>query len=327
MEILRVEDLKKWFPVRTGIIASILFGERRFIRAVDGVTFSIDEGEVFCLVGESGSGKTTLARLIAKLIPPTSGRIVYRGIDITSMSNKEFRPLRREIQIIFQNPYEALNPRMRVYDALMEPIKLHRGAFKGVDPEERIRRAMEDVRLSPDEYLWKFPHELSGGERQRVAIARSLILRPRFLIADEPVSMLDASVRSSILNLLVDLKEEYNLTLLYITHDLAQAWYLGGRIAVMYLGKIMEIGRVDDVIEEPLHPYTKALISNIPVPDPRRKTEAVEIKGEIPSPINIPSGCRFHPRCPYMVEGRCNKEEPQYRDMGGGRLVACHLYG
>lgn len=326
MEILKVENLKKWFPVRTGLLVSIIYGEKKFVRAVDGVDFSINEGEVFCLVGESGSGKTTLARLIAKLIPPTDGKIYYKGIDIISMNNKKFRPLRREIQMIFQNPYEALDPRMRIYDSLMEPLKLHKKTLRDVDPDERIRKAMEDVKLNPDEYIWKFPHELSGGERQRVSIARALILNPTLLIADEPVSMLDASVRSSILNLLMDLKTEYNLTLLYITHDLAQAWYLGDRIAVMYLGKIMEIGNVDEIINSPLHPYTKALISNIPVPDPKHKTEAIEIKGEIPSPIDIPPGCRFHTRCPYYIKDKCDKVEPSYIETGKGHLVACHLY-
>lgn len=326
MELLKVENLRKWFPVRTGILVSIIYGERKFIKAVDGVNFNINEGEVFCLVGESGSGKTTLARLIAKLIPPTDGKIYYKGVDIVSMNNKKFRPLRKEIQMIFQNPYEALDPRMRIYDSLMEPLKLHKKTLKGIDPDERIREAMEDVRLDPDEYIWKFPHELSGGERQRVAIARALILKPTLLIADEPVSMLDASVRSSILNLLMDLKAEYNLTLLYITHDLAQAWYLGDRIAVMYLGKIMEIGNVNEIINSPLHPYTKALISNIPVPDPKHKTEAIEIKGEIPSPIDIPPGCRFHTRCPYYIKNKCDKVEPSYIEAGKGHLVACHLY-
>lgn len=324
--LLKVNNLKKWFPIRAGLLTSILFGEKEFIKAVDGVDFEIKEGEVFCLVGESGCGKTTVARLIARLIPPTDGEVYYQGINIFELNSKDFRRYRREIQMIFQDPYESLDPRMRIYDILLEPIKIHKLRLSPNEVKEKITKVIEDVRLIPREYMWKFPHELSGGERQRIAIARALILKPRFLIADEPTSMLDASIRVSILNILLELKEEYNLTLLYITHDLAQARYIGDRLAVMYLGKIVEIGRIGDVINNPSHPYTKALISNVPIPDPSVKKERIKIKGEIPSPVNVPKGCRFHPRCTYYIKGVCDTQEPKLQEIGKDHLVACYLY-
>jgi len=320
-----VEDLRVWFPVRVGILAALM-GERKFIKAVDGISFSIARGEAVSLVGESGSGKTTTARAILRLIEPTGGRIFFEGRDVLSFSKKELREWRREAQIIFQDPYESLDPRMTVYDIVAEPLRVNKLA-SGNSEYDAVCRALEDVRLvPPEEFMTRFPHELSGGQRQRVAIARALILRPKFVVADEPVSMLDASIRIQVINLMEDLRRKYGLTYLYITHDLAQARYTSDRIVVMYLGKIMEVGPVEDIVREPLHPYTKVVLSHVPVPDPRvaRRREKIEVPGETPSPIDLPPGCRFWPRCPFAVD-QCRRSEPEMREVGRGRLVACHL--
>jgi peptide/nickel transport system ATP-binding protein len=241
------------------------------------------------------------------------------------MNRKEFRKLRCEMQIVFQDPYESLDPRMTVFDLLAEPLEVNRIAQARRQKEERIYKVLDAVRLiPPKDFARRFPHELSGGQRQRVVIARALILQPRFMVADEPVSMLDASVRTEILNLLFDLRSRYNLTYMYITHDLAQARYVGDRLIIMYLGKIMEKGPVEDIIKDPIHPYTRALISHVPVPDPTLKRERIHVKGETPSPIDMPSGCRFHPRCPYMKE-ICREEEPKL-EAHGSRYSACHFF-
>lgn len=321
--ILRVENLKKYFPVRRGFLSMLLYKERLFVKAVDGISFNVKEGEIFCLAGESGCGKTTTARLILRLIPPTSGKIYYKGIDIVSLSKRELRKVRQEIQMIFQDPYQSLNPRSRVFDIINEPLEINRRDLSFKEKQNLVFKALEDVRLPPEEYANKFPHELSGGERQRVAIARALVLNPRLIVADEPVSMLDASIRVGVLNLLLELRRRYNLTMIYITHDLAQVRYIGDDLAIMYLGKIVELGGVDEVMDNPAHPYTQALLSNVPIPDPTVKRRKIMIKGEIPDPINLPSGCRFNPRCLY-ADRICIEKEPPLIEIGRGHFVACH---
>jgi len=278
-----------------------------------------------CLAGESGSGKTTTARAILGLIRARAGNVKFDGRDIFSLSKKELRKLRCKMQIIFQDPYESIDPRMSVMETLSEPLEVNKVARSRRDREKRVYKTLEDVRLlPPHEFARRFPHELSGGQRQRVAIGRALVLQPGLLVADEPVSMLDASIRVQILNLLLDLREEYDLTFLYITHDLAQARYIGSKIVIMYLGKMMEYGRVEDVVSSPIHPYTRALISNVPIPDPTIKRDKIAVKGETPSALDIPSGCRFHPRCPY-AEDICRARDPDFVQVGNERYSACHF--
>jgi len=322
--LIRVVDLKKWFPVRMGFLTSLLRKEPLWVKAVDGVSFDIHRGEVLCLVGESGCGKTTTGRTILRLIEPTGGQVFFKGVNIFELNKEELRKLRQKMQMIFQDPYESLNPRMTVLDIVAEPLRVH-GLAEGEELMDRVLRALEDAELRPPEaFLARYPHELSGGQRQRVGIARALVLNPEFIVADEPVSMIDVSLRAGILNLMMDLKERFGLTYLFITHDIAQARYIGDRMAVMYLGKIVELGPIEDLIKEPLHPYTKALISNVPVPDPDAKRQRIYLKGEVPTPINPPPGCRFHPRCPW-AKAICREEEPQLIEVQPGRFVACHL--
>ncbi len=319
-EELVVKDLKKWFPVRGGFFSK----KTGYVKAVDGVSFEIAKGEVLCLAGESGCGKTTTGRVVLRLIEPTSGHVYLHGVDVLALNKGELREMRPEMQMIFQDPYESLDPRMDVFNILAEPLEVNRAASGYKEVRDRVEKALNDVRLVPiREFIHRFPHELSGGQRQRVAIARALMLEPRFIVADEPVSMLDASIRTEILNLLKYLREKYDLTFLYITHDIAQARYVGEKIMIMYLGKAVERGPIEDVIMSPIHPYTKALISNVPIPDPTAERERIMIKGETPTPINLPEGCRFRPRC-REAGAACKDEEPELIQINPERWVACH---
>lgn len=325
--ILKVENLRKWFPVRKGILASIFSSRQEFVKAVDGVSFEIKRGEIFGLVGESGCGKTTTGKVILRLIEPTGGKVYFKGIDIFSLPKKEMRKMRRKMQLIYQDPYESLNPRMTVYDLVREPLVLNRLTNDPEEIDERIKKALEEVELEPPEMFFdKFPHELSGGQRQRVAIARALVLQPEFIVADEPVSMLDVSIRAGILEIMLRLRDEYGVSYLFITHDLALARHICDEIAVMYLGKIVEMGKTDDIIEDPLHPYTRALLRAVPSPNPMAKRVEVLIRGFVPmSPTQVPPGCRFHPRCPYMKD-ICRDREPELKYVGENHYVACHIY-
>jgi len=325
-EFINVENLKKHFPARTSILASLRAKETLMVKAVDGISFTITRGSTFGIVGESGSGKTTAGRVILRLVKPTGGSVYFDGEDIFKADKEEMKRLRREMQLIFQDPFESLNPRMTIYEAVVEPLEIHK-IGKGDEERRRlVSAALEEVQLvPPEDFLFRFPHELSGGQRQRVAIARALILRPKFIVADEPVSMLDVSIRTEVLNLMLDLQEKLGLTYLFITHDLAIAKYMSSRVGVMYLGKIIEIGDVSDVLDDPDHPYTQALMAAVPVPDAEKKRGDLPIKGETPQPINLPPGCRFNPRCPYAFD-RCFKEEPEMFTVEPGHGAACFLY-
>jgi len=324
-QVVRVENLKKWFPVRVGFFKSILGGGQLFVRAVDDVSFEVKPREIYGLAGESGSGKTTTGRLLVRLISPTSGKIFFKNQDISSLGDKTLKPIRKRMQIIFQDPYESLNPRKYVRGIVEEPLLIH--GIVGKEAEDRVHEVMENVQLTPPEdFLFRFPHEISGGQRQRVAVARALVLQPEFIVADEPVSMLDVSIRAEILNLMTDLREKLGVSFLYITHDLALARHICDSLAVMYLGKIVEKGSTETLLTEPLHPYTQALISAVPVPDPTSRRIEVTVKGEIPSPVTPPSGCRFHTRCPVYIGDICRTKEPPLIDVGKNHYVACHLH-
>ena len=323
--LLSVRDLKKYFPVRTSFLSSLFKGERLFIKAVDGVSFDIKRKEVFVLAGESGCGKTTTGKTILRLLEPTSGRIIFEGTDITKLPDKEFKPFRKYMQIIFQDPYESLNPKLDVYTTIAEPLRFHNLVSSHEEEEEKVYKTLEFVKLiPPEEFAYRYPHELSGGQRQRVAIARAMVLNPKFIVADEPVSMLDVSIRAEILNFLLKLKYQLGISLIYITHDLAVGSYMGDRMAIMYLGKIVELGQARDVVNNPTHPYTQALIASVPTSDPTRRKRKVMLTGEPPSPINPPSGCRFRTRCRYARD-ICKEKEPELREIEKGHYVACHF--
>ncbi len=318
--LLEVENLKKYFPVRGGI-----FGKTTaHVKAVDGVSFTLRKGETLGLVGESGSGKSTTGRAILRLIEPSGGRVRFDGQDVLTLGKKELRALRRRMQIIFQDPYASLNPRMTVGSIVGEPFAIHKIA-SGEERAHRVEALLMRVGLSADQ-MRRYPHEFSGGQRQRIGVARALALNPEFIIGDEPVSALDVSVQAQVINLLEDLQKEFGLSYLIIAHDLSVVRHISHCIAVMYLGKIVEIADNEALYGDPQHPYTEALLSAAPVPDPRRKQDRIVLKGDIPSPINPPSGCVFHTRCP-IAEDRCKTELPELRTLPDGRMLACHLRG
>ncbi len=316
--ILEVKDLKKWF-----VTNETTFGKKEIVKAVDGITFNIKKKETLSLVGESGCGKTTTGKIILRIFDPTSGSIFFEGTDITKLNRKEMMKYRRKMMIIYQDPFGSLDPRMTVKNTIAEPMEVHRlGTKKEI--EEKVIELMEKVGLSP-EYKNRYPHEFSGGQRQRIGIARALATNPTFIVADEPVSALDVSIQAQIINLLKDLQKEFGLTLLFISHDLSVVKHISDRVAVMYLGKIVEIADKKELFDNPKHPYTLALLSAIPIPDPKAKKNEIILEGDLPSPINPPSGCRFHTRCPY-AKPICKKEEPILKDIGNGHKVACHLF-
>jgi oligopeptide/dipeptide ABC transporter ATP-binding protein len=319
--ILKVKNLRKWFPVRSGIFS--FFEEKRWVKAVDDVSFDVPKGGSVCIVGESGCGKTTLARTILRLIEPNEGRAEFHGQNIYEMTREELRNARLKMQMIFQNPFEVLDPRLPVETLVGESLLIHHLVDDEDELRNRVLRVLTDVRLIPaEDFATRYTHELSGGQLQRIAIARSLILKPELMIADEPVSMLDASIRTEIMNLMDELQKEYGLTYIFITHDLAQARYIGDYMIVMYLGRIAEMGPMEIVIQNPIHPYTKALVSNIPVPDPTIKRKRIYLPGETPTPLDLPEGCRFQPRCQEYGVG-CQADEPVLREVSPGHFVAC----
>ena len=316
--LLEVKHLTKHFPVRKGVFGRVT-GQ---VHAVDDVSFEIGEGETLGLVGESGCGKSTTGKAILRLIDVTSGSVAWRGKRIDSLGESEVRPFRRELQAVFQDPYSSLNPRMRAADIVAEPIRNFESAGKG-EIAGRVATLFAKVGLRPDQMI-KYPYEFSGGQRQRLGIARALAPHPRLIVCDEPVSALDVSVQAQVINLLRDLQQELGLSYLFVAHDLAVVEHISHRVAVMYLGKIVEIADRRSIFAHPQHPYTEALLSAVPVPDPNAKRKRIILKGDVPSPINPPSGCRFHTRCPYAVE-RCRQEEPAMKEISSGHFAACHL--
>ena len=315
MALLKVENLKKFFPVRKSP-----FSKPQYVKAVNDVSFEIEKGEILAVVGESGSGKSTLGRVVLRLLEPDSGKIIFDGIDITKLKKKELRPLRKRMQIVQQDPYNSLHPRKLVKDIIGEGLKIHTD-LKANEIYVKIRDILETVGLR-EEHMFRYPHEFSGGQRQRIAIARAVILEPDFIVLDEPTSALDVSVQARVLKLLRELKNEYNLTYLFITHDLAVVDYMADKVIVMYLGKVMEYGSKDVIFNSPAHPYTKLLLEAIP--DIEKKRTKIKLKGEIPNPISPPLGCVFHTRCPYAKE-KCKEEAPPLLEIEKGHFVACHF--
>lgn len=317
--LVEVKNLYKHFPITGGVFGRTV----ATVKAVDGVSFSIRKGEALGLVGESGSGKTTVGRTILRLIEPTKGKIIYNGIDISTLSRGKLRPMRKHMQIIFQDPFGSLNPRMTVGEMLGEPMEIH-GVARGKERDHKVQELLELVGLR-GEHARRYPHEFSGGQRQRVGIARALALNPAFIVADEPVSALDVSIQAQIINLLIDLQSKFNLTFLFIAHDLGVVKRMCDSIAVMYLGNIMEHAENDKLFGQPIHPYTQALLSAVPIPDPDIKRERIILRGDIPSPVNPPAGCKFHTRCQNFTAGVCDVKIPELREIKPNHWVACHL--
>jgi peptide/nickel transport system ATP-binding protein len=316
--LLSVQHLKKYFPIHRGVFGRV----GAHVKAVDDVSFTINKGETFGLVGESGCGKTTAGRAILRLLEPDSGTIRFDGVDLLSLPKQELRKKRRDMQIIFQDPYASLNPRMTIRTIVGEPLAIHRIA-SGSERSDRVADLLKTVGLDSS-VMNRYPHEFSGGQRQRIGIARALALKPRFIVADEPVSALDVSIQAQIINLLADLQQQFGLTYLFISHAIPVIEQISTRIGVMYLGKLVEVGTSRQICTDPKHPYTQALLSAVPIPDPAAKKERIVLKGDVPTPINPPSGCRFHTRCPVAID-RCKTEEPPLRQIADGRDAACHL--
>jgi oligopeptide/dipeptide ABC transporter ATP-binding protein len=317
--LLEVNNLKKYFPVKAGIFKRTV----AHVKAVDDISFAIKEGETLGLVGESGCGKSTTGRTILRLLEATAGEVLFEGKDVMNLNKTQLREIRRDMQIIFQDPYASLNPRMTVADIVGEPLDIHKLAANKKERNKRVKEILENVGLG-EEYMNRYPHEFSGGQRQRIGVARALAVDPKLIIADEPVSALDVSVQAQVVNLMQDLQKEFGLTYLFIAHDLSVIKHISDRVAVMYLGKIVELADKKELFKNPIHPYTQSLLSAIPEADPKKKKDRIILEGDVPSPVDPPSGCRFHPRCPKAFE-KCPVMEPEFKEYGDGHFAACHL--
>ncbi len=324
--VLEARGLRKYYPLRGGVVSQVIRRrEPPVVRALEDVDLTLGQGEILGIVGESGCGKTTLGLTLVRLSNPTAGEIRFLGEDVASYRGRRLRAFRRQAQIIFQDPYQSLNPRFTVFDTVREPLVIH-GLAGGPQIAARVLETLDQAGLRPPElFLGRYPHELSGGQRQRVAIARAMVVRPRFLVADEPVSMLDVSIRAGVLGLLSRLQRQADLSILYISHDISTVRYLCDRTAIMYLGRVVETGPTERILERPCHPYTRSLLAAVPVPDPAQRRPRVRLRGELPSPVNVPGGCPFHPRCPEVLPV-CSQRIPHLQDVGEAHHVACHLY-